>query len=100
MLIIDVCSASVKSSAQLIAENILSYYPLGSSSSFGQTIGTFGSSYSWGEAGAVWYGLVDYWALTGDSQFNDQVNAALVAQSGLPNALSVFLPDNQSTTEV
>lgn len=92
--------ASIKSSAQLIAQNILTYYPANSSSSSGQPIGTFGSDYSWGEAGAVWGGLIDYWALTGDSQFNDQINAALVAQSGLPNTLAAFLPSNQTSTEV
>jgi mannan endo-1,6-alpha-mannosidase len=91
--------AAVKSSAEIIAQNVLTYYPLDSTSPSGQAIGIFGPDYTWGEAGAVWGGLVNYWALTGDSQFNGQVQAALAAQSGLPSS-ALFLPGNQTSTEV
>src|SRR5215469_10861046 len=92
--------AAVKSSAETIAQAVLTYYPPDSTSPSGQAIGIFGPDYTWGEAGAVWGGLVDYWALTGDSQFNGQVQAALVAQSGLPTTSALFLPGNQTSTEV
>jgi mannan endo-1,6-alpha-mannosidase len=91
--------AAVKSSAEIIAQGVLTYYPPDSTSPSGQAIGIFGPGYTWGEAGAIWGALVDYWALTGDSQFNGQVQAALTAQSGLPTS-TFFLPENQTSTEV
>lgn len=91
--------AAVKSSAAIIAQGVLAYYPPGSTFQSGQAVGIFGPGYTWGEAGAVWGALVDYWALTGDSQFNGQVQAALTAQSGLPTS-PFFLPGNQTSTEV
>ena len=36
----------------------------------------------WWEAGAVWGGMIDYWAYTGDDSFVGTVQQALYAQMG------------------
>lgn len=56
----------------------------------------FDSPYWW-TAGAVWAGLLDYWQYTGDVQYIDLVQQALLAQAG-PE--SDYMPLNQTKTEV
>jgi mannan endo-1,6-alpha-mannosidase len=58
--------------------------------------GTFGTSYSWWEDGAVWKSLIDYWALTGDTQWNSLIQQAISTQAG-PN--KDFMPVNEIATE-
>lgn len=63
----------------------------------GQIYGIFGKSYSWGEAGAVWGSLIDYWNYTGDAQYVELVQKALLWQVG-PN--NDYMTPNQTAYEV
>lgn len=63
----------------------------------GQIPGIFGSPYYWWESGAVWDGLINYWALTGDDEYNDVVGHALEFQVG---SNKNFEPVNQTASEV
>jgi mannan endo-1,6-alpha-mannosidase len=40
--------------------------------------------YYWWESGAMWGTLIDYWKLTGDSTYNDEITKSLLWQVG-PN---------------
>ena len=60
----------------------------------------FGSSfysYFWGEAGAVWGSLIDYWNYTGDTQYVSLVQQALLWQVGPDKD---YMTPNQTKTEV
>lgn len=52
-------------------------------------IGTLEQPLYWWEAGAVWGGMIDYWAYTQDTSYNPTITQALLAQIG-PN--SNFMP--------
>lgn len=58
-------------------------------------MGTFPSPYYWWESGAVWAGLIDYWAYTGDDQYNDLITEALAGQTGTDDD---YMPLNQTKT--
>lgn len=65
----------------------MSYYQNGAPDTPPQKIGTFGTfgtppDYYWWEAGAIWGGVIEYSALTGDTAFDDDAVRALVANSG------------------
>lgn len=45
-------------------------------------VGTLPAPYYWWEAGAVWGGMVDYWAYTQDDSYVPTVTQALLAQVG------------------
>ena len=62
-----------------------------------ENIGIFESPYYWWESGSVWTAFIDYWFLTGDDQYNEQVAAHINSQMG-PNG--DFMPPNQTKTEV
>lgn len=98
-------AGSIKAAAQIVASNILEFYPnnpngtapgIASQPGADAPIGTFDSPYYWWEAGAVWNGLLDYWAVTGDAQYNSLVMQALLFQTG-PNF--DYMPTNQSKSE-
>jgi mannan endo-1,6-alpha-mannosidase len=84
---------SIKSAASSIASGLVGYY---TNNSTGRAIGTLPSPYYWWEAGAVFDTLIQYWHLTGDSQYNSIVTQGLLAQRG-PN--SDYMPPNQTSTE-
>jgi len=48
-------------------------------------VGTLPAPLYWWEAGAVWGGMIDYWAYTNDSSNNAAVTQALMAQVGQDN---------------
>ena len=73
---------------------MLSYYH---GSDPGQMIGVFGEPYDWGESGAVWGSLIDYWSYTGDAQYVALVQQALLSQVGPDQD---YMTPNQSRTEV
>ena len=58
-------------------------------------VGLFPDQYWW-ESGAVWAGMIDYWAYTGDDQYNDLVQSALAGQTAPSND---YMPANQITSE-
>ena len=62
----------------------------------GQLGRIFSSEYYWWESGAVCSGLIDYWAYTGDDQYNDFIQQALTSQVGPDND---YMPPNQTKTE-
>lgn len=59
-------------------------------------MGLFGYECYWDEVGAVWSGMIDYWAYTGDDQYNDLIQQALAGQRGPSNNYMVL---NQTKTE-
>ncbi|KAF2754753.1 glycoside hydrolase family 76 protein [Pseudovirgaria hyperparasitica] len=75
---------SIRSAASTIAEGLSHYYKNGGSDVAADEVGVLPTPYYWWEAGAMWGGLVDYWAYTGDDAYVDNTRNALVAQSG-PN---------------
>ena len=75
----DAATASIKNASSVVAKDMLSYYH---GSDPGQFIGVFGEPYDWGESGAVWGSLIDYWNYTGDTQYVALVQQALLWQVG------------------
>lgn len=59
-------------------------------------MGLFADEYNWYEVGGVWSGMIDYWAYTGDDQYNDLVQQALAGQRG-PN--NDYMVPNQTKSE-
>ncbi|PSR74963.1 glycoside hydrolase family 76 protein [Coniella lustricola] len=62
----------------------------------GDTPGNLPSPYYWWEAGAMFGVLVDYWAYTGDSTYNNETYQALQHQMGTDDD---YMPTNQTLTE-
>lgn len=48
----------------------------------GDTPGTLPDPYFWWQAGALWGTMIDYWKYTGDTQYNDITQQALLFQVG------------------
>ncbi|KAG8167777.1 hypothetical protein KVR01_003466 [Diaporthe batatas] len=73
---------SIKEAAEIKAKDVMSFYH---GQDPGQTLGILsgsGPEYHWWEAGALWGTMIDYWKYTGDSTYNDIVQASLLAQVG------------------
>ncbi|THV49374.1 hypothetical protein BGAL_0198g00120 [Botrytis galanthina] len=89
---LDVTSTdSIKSAAGAIAKDLVSLY--NQSQTPGNPIGVLNAPYYWWESGAMFDTLIQYWRLTGDSQYNKLVTQGLAAQRG-PN--DDFMPPNQT----
>jgi mannan endo-1,6-alpha-mannosidase len=86
---------SIKGAAKTVAEDIVNLYK--SNHSATDPIGLFDDDYFWWESGATWDAFIEYWYLTGDDQFNDQVSENLLAQVGPKDD---YLPPNQTKSEV
>lgn len=85
----------MKSAAKTIAKDLLQYYH---GTKPGNVLGILDEDdYYWWQAGATWAGLIDYWKYTGDDQYVDLVQQALLSQVG-PE--SDYMPPNQTKTEV
>jgi mannan endo-1,6-alpha-mannosidase len=89
----DITADSIKSAASSIASGMVAYY---NGNKPGGVIGVLPSPYYWWEAGAMFDTLIQYWHLTGDSEYNSIVTDGLVAQQG-PH--SDFMPLNYTNTE-
>jgi len=63
----------------------MTYYTNNQTDTPATKIGNLPAPYYWWEAGAVWGGLVDYWAYTNDSSYVNTTIQALIANFG-PNA--------------
>jgi hypothetical protein len=85
---------SIKSASKSAAKGLISYY---NGTKSGEIPGLYGQPYFWWSSGAIWDSLIDYWFLTGDSQYNEDVAQALQFQLG-PN--NDFMPMNQTKSEV
>ncbi|KAF7872017.1 uncharacterized protein EAF02_009122 [Botrytis sinoallii] len=89
---LDVTSTdSIKSAASIIAKDLVGLYK--QSQTPGAPIGVLNEPYSWWESGAMFDTLIQYWRLTGDSQYNQLVTRGLASQRG-PN--DDFMPLNQT----
>ncbi|KAH0538343.1 hypothetical protein FGG08_005038 [Glutinoglossum americanum] len=84
---------SVKAAAKITADGMMKYY-VGNQT--GQIPGLLPGPYYWWEAGAMFGTMVDYYYYTGNSEYNDVVTQALLAQVG-PN--NDFMPPNQTKDE-
>ncbi|KAL7939876.1 glycosyl hydrolase family 76 domain-containing protein [Trichoderma chlorosporum] len=85
--------ASIKNGASTIAYGLMKYY---NGNETGQVPGYLPQPYQWWEGGAMFEALIDYWARTGDSSYNEVTKQALLFQLG-PN--NDFMPANQSMSE-
>ncbi|GAB7364062.1 hypothetical protein MBLNU230_g4615t2 [Neophaeotheca triangularis] len=63
----------------------MSWYQNNGSDTPASAIGTFPSPHYWWEAGAIWGGMINYWAYTNDSSYNPTISQALQAQTGPDN---------------
>ncbi|OJD40432.1 mannan endo-alpha-mannosidase [Diplodia corticola] len=77
--------ASIKAGAAIAANDLMKLYVNNASGTTPIEVGTFAKPIYWWEAGAVWGGLVDYWAYTGDASYVATVTQALLAQKGPAN---------------
>lgn len=93
----DAATASIKNASSIVAKNMLSYYHGTDPGQFIGVFGVFGQPHYWGESGAVWGSLIDYWNYTGDTQYVGLVQQALLEQVGPTND---YMPPNQTRTEV
>ncbi|CAK4032275.1 glycoside hydrolase family 76 [Lecanosticta acicola] len=73
---------SVKAAARTIAYGLQSFYRNNETSTAVTAVGTFPEPLYWWEAGAVWGGMVDYWAYTNDTSYNAVTSQAMMAQVG------------------
>ncbi|KAH0384737.1 mannan endo-1,6-alpha-mannosidase, partial [Aureobasidium melanogenum] len=88
---LDVSSPdSIRNAASTLAHGLMNYYQNNKTDTPKESIGTLPWPLYWWEAGAVWGGLIDYWAYTNDTSFNDVVMQAMMAQTGTDNN---FLPE-------
>jgi len=88
---LDVTSSdSIRTAASTLAHGLMNYYQNNKTDTPKESIGTLPWPLYWWEAGAVWGGLIDYWAYTNDTSFNDVVMQAIMAQTGTDNN---FLPE-------
>ncbi|KAK7613856.1 glycosyl hydrolase family 76-domain-containing protein, partial [Phyllosticta paracitricarpa] len=81
-------AASIKAAADTAAKGIISSYTFGAAGTAEYLVGTWPKPIYWWEAGAVWGGLVDYWAYTGDAQYNQLIQRAFEAQAGPENSFT------------
>jgi mannan endo-1,6-alpha-mannosidase len=88
---LDVSSPdSIRSAASTLAHGLMNYYQNNKTDTPAASIGTLPPPLYWWEAGAVWGSLIDYWAYTKDTSFNDVVMQAMMAQKGTGND---YLPE-------
>ena len=87
-------SDSFKNAAKIAAKNMMTSY---NPNAPGAIPGLLPPPYYWWEAGAMFGQLINYWHLTGDSQYNDQVKEALLFQIGDDEN---YMPSNQTKTLV
>jgi len=85
--------ASIKNAAAIAANGLVAWY---NGNETGGTPGNLPAPYYWWEAGAMFMSLVDYWAMTGDAQYNDLTTQAILWQVGTDND---FMTINQTKTE-
>ncbi|TKA50067.1 hypothetical protein B0A55_12886, partial [Friedmanniomyces simplex] len=74
--------ASIRNASATLAYGLMSWYQNNQSSTALTAIGTLPAPLYWWEAGAVWGGMVDYWAYTNDTSYVHTVQQALLAQVG------------------
>lgn len=76
---------SIRNASASLAYNLLSWYQNNQSTTAEVAVGTLPAPLYWWEAGAVWGGMIDYWAYTNDTSYVLTVQQALLAQVGPDN---------------
>jgi mannan endo-1,6-alpha-mannosidase len=89
--LISAPAAAIKASAKTITGGLLQLYPNDYSR---PATGVFRGNNSWWEAGAAFESLIDYWALTGDSQYNSLIQNVIATEAGQEG----FRPTSQPAT--
>lgn len=89
---------SIKQTASTLTYDLVRHYH---GNETGETPGVLdgpppAGDFYWGEAGAFWITLIEYWRYTGDSSYNDLAKQALLFQKG--GNWSDFLPLNYSAS--
>ena len=84
---------SIKNAAGTAAYNAMTFY---NANQTGGVPGNLPAPYYWWEAGALMMTMIEYWYLTGDETYNQQVQDAMIAQSG---DLGPFLVAAQASSE-
>lgn len=82
---------SIKDAAKTIVKDVISIYDTSSTN----TPGLFPQPYYWWSSGLTWDTLLDYWALTGDDEYNDLIGKSLLWQIGVD---ANYMPSNQTKT--
>ncbi|GIZ44826.1 hypothetical protein CKM354_000801300 [Cercospora kikuchii] len=73
---------SVRDTSRSIAFGLQTYYQNNRSGTAPTAIGTLPTPLYWWQAGAMWGGMVDYWAYTNDTSYVNVTTQALLAQVG------------------
>ncbi|KAK5118824.1 hypothetical protein LTR62_000033 [Meristemomyces frigidus] len=76
---------SIRNASAALAFGTASWYQNNQSSTAATAVGTLPAPIYWWEAGAMWGGLIDYWAYTNDTSYVETVQQALMAQVGPDN---------------
>jgi mannan endo-1,6-alpha-mannosidase len=84
---------SIRSAASTVAYDLVSFY---TGNNTGDVPGNLPDPYYWWEAGAFFGALINYWAFTGDSTYNNITVQAMEHQAGDKGD---FMPNNQTYTE-
>jgi mannan endo-1,6-alpha-mannosidase len=85
--------SSIKDASTTIVKNLLTFYPYQQK---GFTPGLLPKPYYWWQAGALWGQLIEYWAYTGNSSWNQLVSEAITFQIGPSKS---FMPENATNQE-
>ncbi|KAK6085084.1 cell wall glycosyl hydrolase [Seiridium cupressi] len=81
---------SIKEGAATVAYGLVKFY---TGNNTGDTPGNLPDPYYWWEAGAMFGGLIDYWAYTGDDSYNNITFQAMQHQVGDD---ADYMPENQT----
>ncbi|KAJ5642463.1 Mannan endo-1-6-alpha-mannosidase DCW1 [Penicillium lividum] len=84
---------SIRSAASTIAYDLVTFY---TGNNTGDVPGNLPDPYYWWEAGAFFGALINYWAFTGDTTYNNITLQAMSHQAGEDGD---FMPSNQTYTE-
>ena len=76
---------SITNASATLAYGLMSWYQNNQTATPETAVGTLPAPLYWWEAGAVWGGMIDYWAYTNDTSYNPTVTQALQAQVGPDN---------------
>ncbi|KAH8601277.1 glycoside hydrolase family 76 protein [Bisporella sp. PMI_857] len=93
LLVNTTSTDSIKRAASTVAFDLMSYY---TGNETGGIPGILPQPHFWWQGGGMLMTLIDYWAKTGDSSYNDVVEQALSFQVGVDKD---FMPTNQTKNE-
>ncbi|KAI7536700.1 mannan endo-1,6-alpha-mannosidase [Hortaea werneckii] len=76
---------SIRNAASTLAYGMMDYYQNNQSTTPPTDVGTMPPPLYWWMGGAVWGGLIDFWAYTNDTRYNPTIQQGLMAQTGPDN---------------